>query len=102
MPANDIQVGGDHYKRIGGEQHWDRAIRLKFDIFQYQVTKYVERWKDKNGVEDLEKARHFLDKYIEEHRKFGLSEGLVGVTQQPSPIVSQPFTLASDIKKKKK
>lgn len=64
--ANDRQVGGGHYK-IGGEEHWDRVSRLNLDYFQGQITKYVERWKNKNGVEDLKKARHFLDKYIELH-----------------------------------
>lgn len=64
MSANDRQVGGDHYK-TGGEEHWDRVARLRLDYFQGQITKYVERWKRKNGVEDLKKARHFLDKYIE-------------------------------------
>jgi hypothetical protein len=63
--ANSRQVGGGHYKMPGHEEHWDRAWRLNWDPFQYQITKYVERWKDKNGVQDLEKARHFLDKYIE-------------------------------------
>lgn len=62
--ANSRQVGGSHYK-VGGEEHWDRVARLGLDYFQGQVTKYVERWKLKNGVQDLEKARHFLDKYIE-------------------------------------
>lgn len=64
MAANDRQVGGDHYKK-GGEEHWDRAWRLKYDPFQYIITKWVERWRDKNGLQDLEKARHALDKYIE-------------------------------------
>jgi len=64
MGANDTQVGGGHYK-VGGEEHWDRVDRLKLDYFQGQITKYVERWKLKNGLEDLRKARHFLDKYIE-------------------------------------
>ena len=63
--ANETQVGGDHYKMPGAEEHWDRAWRLQWDPFQYQITKYVERWKKKNGVQDLKKARHFLDKYIE-------------------------------------
>jgi hypothetical protein len=62
--ANEYQVGGDHYK-VGGEEHWDRAWRLKWDPFQYQITKYVERWKEKGGVDDLRKAQHFLQKYIE-------------------------------------
>jgi hypothetical protein len=64
--ANQVQIGGDHYKN-GGEEHWDRVHRLGLDYFQAAITKYVERWKLKNGVEDLNKARHFLDKYIELH-----------------------------------
>jgi len=64
MAANDIQVGGDHYKK-GGEEHWDRAWRLKYDCFQYIITKWVERWRDKGGLEDLKKAHHALGKYIE-------------------------------------
>lgn len=63
--ANDRQVGGNHYRKVEGEQHWDRAWRLKYDPFQYIITKWVERWRDKGGIEDLEKARHALDKYIE-------------------------------------
>ena len=60
---NAKQVGGDHYK-VGGEEHWDRVARLGLDYFQAQITKYVERCWKKNGVQDLEKALHFLEKYI--------------------------------------
>lgn len=63
--ANDRQVGGDHYRQRPGEQHWDRVDRLGLDYFQAQITKYVERCWLKNGIQDLKKARHFLDKYIE-------------------------------------
>jgi hypothetical protein len=63
--ANKRQVGGDHYKKGGGEEHWDRAWRLKYDPFQYIITKWVERWRDKDGIKDLEKAQHALEKYIE-------------------------------------
>lgn len=62
--ANAQQVGGNHYK-VGGEEHWDRVSRLGLDYFQGQITKYVERWKKKNGVQDLRKAMHFLQKYVE-------------------------------------
>ena len=65
ITANDIQVGGDHYRKKGTIQHWDFAAARGYDYFQGQITKYVDRWKDKNGIEDLKKARHFLDKYIE-------------------------------------
>lgn len=64
MPANDRQVGGEHYKK-GGEEHWDRAWRLKYDCFQYIITKWVERWKEKGGIDDLRKAHHAIEKYIE-------------------------------------
>lgn len=64
MPANDRQVGGGHYKK-GGEEHWDRAWRLKYDPFQYIITKWLERWREKGGITDLEKAAHALEKYIE-------------------------------------
>jgi len=67
--ANARQVGGDHYRVHGSEmQHWDYAALKKFDYFQGVITKYVERWKFKNGLQDLEKAQHYLEKYIEEIR----------------------------------
>lgn len=63
--ANDTQVGGQHYRTKGKIQHWDFAASQKLDYFQGQITKYVCRWRDKNGIEDLKKAQHFLQKYIE-------------------------------------
>lgn len=80
MGANDQQIGGHHYK-VGGEEHWDRVHRLGLDYFQAQITKYVERWKKKNGVEDLRKARHFLDKYIELIEEEGAEPGKGYVNQ---------------------
>ena len=59
------QVGGDHYRTPPGiPEHWDLAVELGWDFFQYQITKYLWRWKDKGGVQDLRKAEHFLRKYI--------------------------------------
>jgi Protein of unknwon function (DUF3310) len=64
MPKeNTRQVGGSHYG-LGAVQHWDIVARFKLDYFQGQITKYVMRWRDKNGIEDLEKAAHYLEKYI--------------------------------------
>lgn len=63
--ANKTQVGGSHYK-LGGEEHWDRVWRMSgHGYFVGCITKYVERYRSKNGLEDLYKARHFLDKLIE-------------------------------------
>lgn len=65
MAANDTQVGGTHYR--AQIQHWDWVYSNDLDYFQGQITKYVARWKNKGGLQDLLKARHFLDKYIELH-----------------------------------
>jgi hypothetical protein len=62
--ANERQVGGNHYKGLGIE-HWDVAWKMSMDYFQGQITKYVLRWRDKGGVEDLEKGFHFYEKYLE-------------------------------------
>lgn len=65
MSANDIQIGGGHYNK-DGEQHWDRMWRLYGrGYFVGCATKYIERYHLKNGIQDLEKARHFIDKLIE-------------------------------------
>ncbi len=64
MTANDIQHGGDHYE--GQEfQHWDLAWKYHYNQFEYCATKYVERCWKKNGIEDLKKAQHHLQKYVE-------------------------------------
>jgi len=68
--ANKRQEGGTHYQTTGNPQHWDLVAMYGWDYFQSQITKYVMRWKSKHAtaerrVEDLKKARHFLDKYIE-------------------------------------
>ena len=65
MSANDRQIGGGHYQQ-GGEQHWDRIWRIYGrGYFVGCATKYIERYHLKNGIQDLEKAIHFLEKLIE-------------------------------------
>ena len=57
--ALDEQVGGDHYKKLGVQPvEFIRDINANF--FQGNVIKYVTRYKDKNGIKDLEKAKHYL------------------------------------------
>ena len=61
--ANEKQVAGTHYR--SPIQHWDYVVANNLDYFQGQITKYVTRWRNKNGITDLLKAQHFLEKYIE-------------------------------------
>lgn len=63
MNANDRQVAGTHYK--AAYQHWDLVADLRLGYFEGQVTKYVARWRKKNGLQDLQKAMHFLEKLLE-------------------------------------
>ncbi|MCE7073709.1 DUF3310 domain-containing protein [Dyadobacter sp. CY327] len=63
MKANDNQVDGQHYRK--SIQVWDFIAANELDYFQGNVVKYSCRFKDKNGIADLKKARHYLDKMIE-------------------------------------
>jgi hypothetical protein len=62
--VNAIQYGGDHYKHKA-IQPWDYIESNKMGFLEGSIIKYVSRYQDKNGIEDLYKARHFLDKLIE-------------------------------------
>jgi hypothetical protein len=63
VSANDVQIGGDHYK--SEYQHWDFVEHLGLDYLQGCATKYISRWRKKNGVEDLKKSLHYIQKLIE-------------------------------------
>lgn len=69
MSANDMQVGGTHYtdKAI---QPWDAMEAwMTRDAFcgflNGNAIKYLARYKNKGGVEDLRKAQHYIAKLIE-------------------------------------
>lgn len=63
--ANDVQIGGSHYKEFK-IQPWDYIIHNELGYLEGNVIKYVSRWDKKAGIEDLLKARHYLDKLIEQ------------------------------------
>lgn len=60
------QVGGDHYK--SDYQHWDWAVDVGLGPLEYGATRYICRHWKKNGVEDLRKAQHFIEKIMELER----------------------------------
>jgi len=68
MTANDKQHGGQHYKKYGDIQPWDVVIAWNLGYLEGTALKYIARWKDKNGVEDILKAIHFLEKLVEVER----------------------------------
>lgn len=60
--VNLKQVGGAHYK--AAYQHWDFVTDIGLEYLEGCATKYVLRWRQKNGLQDLEKARHYVEKLI--------------------------------------
>jgi hypothetical protein len=62
--ANSLQVGGSHYKDKA-IQPWDYIASNDLGYLEGNVVKYVSRWREKGGLEDLKKAQHYLTKLIE-------------------------------------
>lgn len=58
------QVGGDHY--FNAIQPWDIIRAWDLNYWEGNLIKYALRHKGKGKVEDLEKARHYLE-YLIEH-----------------------------------
>ena len=57
-----------HYKK-GDIEVIDYILDQKFDYLEGNVIKYVSRYRNKGGIEDLRKARWYLEKLIEENMK---------------------------------
>jgi hypothetical protein len=64
MKALDTQVGGSHYKDLP-IQPVEFIERNNLGFCAGNVIKYVCRYKNKNGIEDLKKAKHYLELLIE-------------------------------------
>jgi hypothetical protein len=54
------QVGGSHYQ-VAEIQPWDVMLAYGLDPWSANVIKYLLRFPYKNGVEDLEKAKHYIE-----------------------------------------
>ena len=60
MTATDKQVSGNHYKDFE-IQPIEFIQANELDFFQGNVLKYLVRHKTKNGIEDINKAIHYLE-----------------------------------------
>ena len=64
MSALNTQIAGGHYKSLRIQPiEYIHANSIPFA--EGSVIKYVTRWRDKGGIADLEKAKHFLELLIE-------------------------------------
>lgn len=73
---NATQVGGSHYQ--SSYQHWD-FVRIVLDgrYLEGCASKYASRWRKKNGLQDLMKLRHYVEKIrsLEEEGAYGPAHG---------------------------
>lgn len=78
--ANSRQVGGSHYQ--ASFQHWDLVAHCNMSYFPAQISRYAGRSRKKNGLQDIEKAIHYCEKFVELH-------GIGAVSYDDEYLVSQ-------------
>ena len=61
---SDAQIGGNHYKNLK-IQPIEYIMANNLNYCQGNAIKYLTRYKDKNGLEDLKKAKHYIDVLIQ-------------------------------------
>jgi hypothetical protein len=64
MKSFKKQVGGSHYKNYK-IQPVEFIIKNNIGFVEGNIIKYILRFKEKGGVQDLEKARHYIELLIE-------------------------------------
>lgn len=64
MPALDNQIGGNHYK-LNAIQPIQYTVANAMGPCEMNIIKYITRFQHKNGVEDLKKARHYIELHLE-------------------------------------
>jgi hypothetical protein len=64
--AKSYQIGGDHYKKYPIEP-MEYIIKNKLSFPEGNVVKYITRWRDKGGVQDLKKAIQNIQFIIDDH-----------------------------------
>jgi hypothetical protein len=68
--ALDVQISGNHYRGFAIQPvTFIHANNLPF--IEGNCIKYLMRWRDKGGVKDLEKVKHYIDLLIELETKHG-------------------------------
>jgi hypothetical protein len=60
----DVQISGSHYKRYK-IQPIEFIIANEIPFIEGNIIKYICRHRDKNGIEDLKKIKHYVDLLIE-------------------------------------
>lgn len=68
LSASETQVAGNHYSKLK-IQPMEYCLQNDLNYGQSNAIKYITRYKDKNGIEDLKKAIHCIELLIEFEEK---------------------------------
>lgn len=89
------QVGGDHY--FADFQHWDWVDAIDLHYLPATATKYVARWRKKNGLQDLEKTKTYLDKWVATGMKtFSRSNSIIQISHEMTERFVKSAKLGTD------
>ncbi|CAK8054134.1 DUF3310 domain-containing protein [Eupransor demetentiae] len=69
--SNEQLTKPDRYTGKTGMQVFDVIDEFGLDFYEGNVVKYVTRHKKKNGVEDLKKAKVYLERLIKQYEQKG-------------------------------
>lgn len=58
--TKDNQVGGNHYRKLK-IQPIEYIMANQLGYCEGNVVKYITRWEDKGGVQDLDKAIQYIN-----------------------------------------
>ncbi len=94
MSANKRQIGGSHY--ASALQHWDVVEDHGVGYLEGCASKYISRWRKKNGLQDLEKGLHFTEKLIELARRDDDKERRGNRGFVPMDVLER-FVIANDL-----
>lgn len=100
MSALDKQVGGKHYKgfKIQPIQY---ITANKIPYIEGNIIKYISRWRDKGGIDDLDKVIHYVE--LLKEIEVGKSERSHGCKARIKNLIKRGARqLGSNIRKKDK
>ena len=63
MGEEEKAINPNHYKK-GNIEVIEYILDQKFSYLEGNIIKYVSRYKNKNGLEDLKKAQWYLERLI--------------------------------------
>ncbi len=79
---NQDSINPTYYKR-GEIEVIDFILDQNMDYLTANVQKYISRWRFKDGIDDLRKARWFLDKLIEQQMKNSVIDNKLSKIGEP-------------------